>query len=140
MICTPFLQLILRMYYPIAITRLHDSNGLFLWPIFRDLAYRSTALEKVLAGTEVLLVTERSRQNGKRQHTGIALASLKRGFRLGAAGDDTGGARHQDRGEEDLRLHLRLPDQPPLGEVARVDQRLVGLRSPQHSSTVRHPP
>src|ERR671932_2289535 len=84
MICTPFLQLILRMYYPIAITRLHDSNGLFLWPIFGDLAYRSTALEKVLAGTEVLLVTERSRQNGKRQHTGIALASLKRGFRLGS--------------------------------------------------------
>jgi hypothetical protein len=48
-----------------------------------DLAYRSEALEKALAGSGVLLVTERSRQNGKRQQIEIALASLKRVFRLG---------------------------------------------------------
>jgi hypothetical protein len=51
--------------------------------LFGDLAYRSEALEKDLAGTGVLLVTERSRQNGKRQQIEIALASLKRVFRLG---------------------------------------------------------
>jgi hypothetical protein len=51
--------------------------------LFGDLAYRSEALEKALTGTGVLLVTERSRQNGKRQQIEIALASLKRVFRLG---------------------------------------------------------
>jgi hypothetical protein len=51
--------------------------------LFGDLAYRSEVLEKDLAGTGVLLVTERSRQNGKRQQIEIALASLKRVFRLG---------------------------------------------------------
>ena len=51
--------------------------------LFGDLAYRSEALEKDLAGTGVLLVTERSRQNGKRQQIEIALASSKRVFRLG---------------------------------------------------------
>lgn len=40
-------------------------------------------MEKALAGTGVLLVSERSRQNGKRQQIEIALASLKRVFRLG---------------------------------------------------------
>ena len=47
------------------------------------LAYRSEALEKALAGTGVQLVTERFRQNGKRKQIEIALASLKRVFRLG---------------------------------------------------------
>jgi hypothetical protein len=51
--------------------------------LFGDLAYRSEALEKALAGSGVLLVTERSSQNGKRQQIEIALASLKRVFRLG---------------------------------------------------------
>jgi Transposase DDE domain len=51
--------------------------------LFGDLAYRSEVLEKVLAETGVLLVSERSRQNGKRQQIEIALASLKRVFRLG---------------------------------------------------------
>src|SRR5919205_2829254 len=51
--------------------------------LFGDLAYRSEALEKALAGTGVQLVTERFRQNGKRQQIEIALASLKRVFRLG---------------------------------------------------------
>jgi hypothetical protein len=51
--------------------------------LFGDLAYRSEVLEKALAGTGVLLVSERSRQNGKRQQIEIALASLKRVFRLG---------------------------------------------------------
>lgn len=51
--------------------------------LFGDLAYRSEVLEKALAGTGVLLVSERSRRNGKRQQIEIALASLKRVFRLG---------------------------------------------------------
>ena len=51
--------------------------------LFGDLAYRSETLYKALAETGVLLVTERSRQNGKRQQIEIALASLKRVFRLG---------------------------------------------------------
>jgi len=48
-----------------------------------DLAYRSEALAAALAGCGILLVTERSRQGGVRQQVEIALASLKREFRLG---------------------------------------------------------
>jgi hypothetical protein len=48
-----------------------------------DLAYRSEALEEALAAGGILLVTERSRQGGERQQVEIALASLKREFRLG---------------------------------------------------------
>jgi hypothetical protein len=48
-----------------------------------DLAYRSEALEEALADCGVLLVTERSRQGGKRQQVEIALASLKGVFGLG---------------------------------------------------------
>jgi hypothetical protein len=48
-----------------------------------DLAYRSEALKEALAAAGILLVTERSRQGGKRQQVEIALASLKREFRLG---------------------------------------------------------
>jgi hypothetical protein len=48
-----------------------------------DLAYRSEASEEALAESGVLLVTERSRQGGKRQQVEIAFASLKREFRLG---------------------------------------------------------
>jgi len=51
--------------------------------LFGDLAYRSEALEEVLAETGILLVTEHSRQHGKRQQVEIALASLKREFGLG---------------------------------------------------------
>ena len=50
--------------------------------LFGDLAYRSEGLEDALAETGVLLVSERSRQHGKRQQVEIALASLKREFRL----------------------------------------------------------
>ena len=50
--------------------------------LFGDLAYRSEALEDALAATGILLVTERSRQHGNRQQVEIALASLKREFRL----------------------------------------------------------
>jgi hypothetical protein len=50
--------------------------------LFGDLAYRSEVLEDVLAETGILLVTEHSRQHGKRQQVEIALASLKREFRL----------------------------------------------------------
>jgi hypothetical protein len=51
--------------------------------LFGDLAYRSEALEEALAESGILLVTERSGQGGKRQQVEIALASLKREFRLG---------------------------------------------------------
>ena len=51
--------------------------------LFGDLAYRSEALEEALAETGVLLVTERSRQGGKRQQVEIALSSLKRVFGIG---------------------------------------------------------
>jgi hypothetical protein len=50
--------------------------------LFGDLAYRSEALEDALAESAILLVTERSRQHGKRQQVEIALATLKREFRL----------------------------------------------------------
>jgi hypothetical protein len=50
---------------------------------FGDLAYRSEALEEILAEDGILLVTERSRQGGKRQQVEIALSSLKRVFGLG---------------------------------------------------------
>ena len=48
-----------------------------------DLAYRSEALEKTLADSGILLLTERSRQGGKRQQVEIAIASLKRVFGIG---------------------------------------------------------
>ena len=51
--------------------------------LFGDLAYRSEALEEALAESGILLVSERSRQGGKRQQVEIALASLKREFRIG---------------------------------------------------------
>ncbi len=51
--------------------------------LFGDLAYRSEALERALAEAGIALVTERSRQHGKRQQVEVALASLKREFRLG---------------------------------------------------------
>lgn len=51
--------------------------------LFGDLAYRSEALEEALADAGVLLVTERSRQGGKRHQVEIALASLKRVFGMG---------------------------------------------------------
>ena len=51
--------------------------------LFGDLAYRSEALEEALAESGILLVTERSRQGGKRQQVEIALSSLKRVFGIG---------------------------------------------------------
>jgi hypothetical protein len=48
-----------------------------------DLAYRSEALEEALAEAGILLVSERSRQGGVRQQVEIALANLKREFRIG---------------------------------------------------------
>ncbi|MDP8973537.1 MAG: transposase [Actinomycetota bacterium] len=50
---------------------------------FGDLAYRSEEPENTLAGFGILLVTERSRQSGKRQQVEIALASLKQVFGVG---------------------------------------------------------
>jgi hypothetical protein len=57
--------------------------GLVTRRLFGDLAYRSEALKEALAETGIVLVTERSRQHGKRQQVEIALASLKREFCLG---------------------------------------------------------
>ncbi len=48
-----------------------------------DLAYRSEALEEVLAECGVLLVTERADQRGQRQRIEICFSSLKRVFGLG---------------------------------------------------------
>jgi hypothetical protein len=59
------------------------ENALLARRLFGDLAYRSEALEEALAEAGVLLVTERSVQGGKRQGVEIALASLKREFRIG---------------------------------------------------------
>ena len=64
----------------LASARLGDESARRL---FGDLAYRSEALEEALAGCGVLLVTERSRQSGKRQQVEIALASLKQVFGIG---------------------------------------------------------
>lgn len=59
------------------------DEGLLARRLFGDLAYRSEALEEALAGSGILLVSERSRQGGKRKQVEIAFASLKREFRLG---------------------------------------------------------
>lgn len=48
-----------------------------------DLAYRSEELEQALAECGVLLVTERSRQHGRRQRIEVCFSSLKRVFGLG---------------------------------------------------------
>jgi Transposase DDE domain len=48
-----------------------------------DLAYKSEELEDALAESGILLVTERSRQGGRRQQVEIALASLKGVFGIG---------------------------------------------------------
>jgi hypothetical protein len=48
-----------------------------------DLAYRSEALEEVLAHSGVLLVTDRADQHGERQRVEICFSSLKRVFGLG---------------------------------------------------------
>ncbi|MCA1715685.1 MAG: transposase [Actinobacteria bacterium] len=48
-----------------------------------DLAYRSERLGEALADLGILLVTERSKQGGKRQQVEICLASLKRVFGIG---------------------------------------------------------
>jgi len=48
-----------------------------------DLAYRSEELEEALAECGVLLVTERSRQHGRRQRIEVCFSSLKRVFGLG---------------------------------------------------------
>jgi hypothetical protein len=48
-----------------------------------DLAYRGEGLGETLADLGILLVTERSKQGGKKQQVEIALASLKRVFGIG---------------------------------------------------------
>ena len=48
-----------------------------------DLAYWSDSLEEALAECGVRLVSERTKQRGKRQQVDIALASLKCEFRIG---------------------------------------------------------
>jgi Transposase DDE domain len=60
-----------------------NLDGSLARRLFGDLAYRSEVLERALAEAGIVLVTERSRQHGKRQQVEVALASLKREFRLG---------------------------------------------------------
>jgi hypothetical protein len=60
-----------------------NLDGSLARTLFGDLAYRSEVLERALAEAGIVLVTERSRQHGKRQQVEVALASLKREFRLG---------------------------------------------------------
>ncbi len=48
--------------------------------LFGNLAYRSEALASKLAGEEIYLVTEPSRQSGKRQQVEVAFSALKRTF------------------------------------------------------------
>jgi len=48
--------------------------------IFGDLAYRSEQLSETLAHRRISLVTERSRQNGRRQQAEVAFSILKRIF------------------------------------------------------------
>jgi hypothetical protein len=48
--------------------------------IFGDLAYRSEQLSETLAHRRISLVTERSRQNGRRQQAEVAFSILKRVF------------------------------------------------------------
>jgi hypothetical protein len=45
-----------------------------------DLAYRSEELEDELAEIGIILETERSSQNGKRQQVEVAFSALKRTF------------------------------------------------------------
>jgi len=62
---------------------LGQEKDLLARRLLGDVAYRSEALEAAVAESGILLVTERSRQGGKRQQVEIALANLKREFRLG---------------------------------------------------------
>lgn len=59
------------------------GEGLLARRLLGDLAYRSERLQELLANCGILLLTERSRQSGKRQHIEICLASLKRVFGIG---------------------------------------------------------
>jgi Transposase DDE domain len=94
--------------------------------LFGDLAYRSEALEGALAEAGIVLVTERSRQHGKRQQVEIALATLKREFRpRGDVADHTRGPGDEDRGEGD-GLHLRLSHKSAIGSSSRPHQGVVG--------------
>ncbi len=60
-----------------------DLNAELARRLLGNLAYRSGALGESLAESGILLVTDRSRQGGKRQQVEIALSSLKRVFGLG---------------------------------------------------------
>jgi hypothetical protein len=101
--------------------------------LFGDLAYRSEQLEKELAESGILLVTERAKQRrGARQQIEIAFASLKRVFGIGEAlGEEPRWACRQDRGQ-DHRVHLRLLGQPDIGASSRSDQGVAGLNLATH--------
>jgi hypothetical protein len=58
------------------------GSDLIVRRLLGDLAYRSEALGETLAECGIALVTERSRQHGKRQRIEIALSNLKRVFHL----------------------------------------------------------
>ena len=104
--------------------------------LLADLAYRSGELREALAEVNILLVTKPSeRRQGVRQQVEIALSSLKRVFGLGGTLATTlsGGAGHEDRGQDDC-LHLRFLRQPPPGSSAGANQGPVGLKTSQQTS------
>jgi hypothetical protein len=83
--------------------------------LFGDLAYRSGALKGVLGGRGVKLAAERAQRQPGDQAAGRGVLRGPQGrLRPGRdAGEDAGGAGHQDRGQG-LRLYLRLVRQPAL--------------------------
>jgi Transposase DDE domain len=101
-----------------------------------DLAYPSEQLEKELAESGILLVSERAKQRrGARQQNRDRLREPQAGFRdRRDVGEEPRWALRQDCGQ-DHRLHVRLLSQPDTGASSRSDQRFVGmnLTLQQHS-------
>ena len=99
-----------------------------------DLAYRSEPLKKELAEVGILLITGEAsaRRAGVRQRVEIALASLKRVFRLGETLATTLVGFATQACGKDESLHLRLSDQPDVGSSSREDQRVVGMNLATH--------
>jgi hypothetical protein len=102
-----------------------------------DLAYRSEALGRALAECGIRLVTERADQHGLRQRIErYRPFEPQAGVRVGRdAGDDLGGVRYQDRGE-DLRLHTYgfCTSTGCSGQATGTHQGTVGVKTSQHTS------
>ena len=100
--------------------------------LFGDLPYPSEALGARLGRVRDLSGDREARlarpEAAHRDRPFEPQASVRAGW---DAGDDAGGPREQDRGE-DLRLHLRLSGQSPPGSCPGTDQRAVGVNLPTH--------